>query len=153
LIIAISIDGVGEETAILITNKFNTVEKIKKVTIEKLENINGVGNVVAKSFYDWMNDKTHLEMFDALLKEVKIKKETVDKKYENKTFVLTGGMETLSRDEAKELIRNFGGSVSSSVSKKTDFVVAGKEAGSKLEKAKELGLKVLSEKEFLKLVK
>jgi DNA ligase (NAD+) len=153
LITAISIDGVGEETAILITKNFNTPEKLKKVKVEELESIGGVGDVVAKSFYDWMHNETHLEMFDALLKEVKIKKETGSNKFQNKTFVLTGTLESISRDDAKDMIRENGGNISSSVSKKTDFVVAGESAGSKLEKAKELGVKILNEEEFLKKVK
>jgi DNA ligase (NAD+) len=155
LITALSIDGVGEETAILISNKFGSIDKIKKAKIEELESINGVGDVVAKSIYDWMHDDTHLSMLNALMKQVKISSQqsAVSSQLINKIFVLTGTLESLSRDEAKEMIRNSGGNVSSSVSRKTDFVVAGAEAGTKLEKAEKLGVKVLDEKEFLKMIK
>lgn len=155
LITSLSIDGVGEETAILITNKFGSIEKIKKAKVQDFESIKGVGDVVAKSIFDWMHDENHLHMLDRLLEQVKIKREerrVKSKKLDGKTFVLTGTLPNLSRDEAKNMIRNLGGNVSSSVSNKTDFVVAGEEAGSKLQKAEGLGVKVLNEEEFLKLI-
>jgi DNA ligase (NAD+) len=103
-----------------------------------------------------MHDETHLEMLDALLGQVKVenpKPKKINSKIKDKVFVLTGTLENMSRDEAKELVRKSGGNISSSVSSKTDFVVVGVEAGSKLEKAEKLGVKILNEKEFLKMVR
>jgi DNA ligase (NAD+) len=155
-ITALSIDGVGEETAILIAKRFGSIEKIKSAKVEEMELIHGIGETVAKSVYDWFHDENHLHMLDNLLNQVKIiRQPTTDNRQllKDKVFVLTGGLETLSRDEAKKLIRDFGGEISSSVSKNTDFVVAGNDAGSKLDKARDLGVKILDEKEFLKIIK
>lgn len=156
LITALSIDGVGEETAILISEKFGSIEKIRKAKPADFEEINGVGDVVAESVFDWMRNDLHSEMLDALLSQVKIanpKSEIRNSKFKGQTFVLTGTLPNLSRDEAKEMIRKNGGNVSSTVSKKTDFVVAGGEAGSKLEKAEILGVEILDEEMFLKMIK
>jgi len=155
-ITALSIDGVGEETAILLTKKFDSIEKIKKAKVSEMEAIHGVGGVVARSVYDWMHNNIHLQMLDNLLAQIVVKSEKSEvksKKLEGKVFVLTGGLPTLSRDEAKKMIRDVGGNISTSVSSKTDFVVAGNDPGSKFDKAVELGVKILNEKEFLKLVK
>jgi DNA ligase (NAD+) len=155
-ITSLSINGVGEETAILICKKFNTIDKIKKAKIEELENIHGIGDVVARQIVDWFSDKIHLKMLDELVEQVQIIKETENlknEKFKDKVFVLTGGLPNLSRDEAKNMIREAGGNVSSSVSSNTDYVVAGSDAGSKLDKAKKLGVKIINELEFLKLFK
>lgn len=154
LITALSIDGVGEETAILIADKFKTIEKIKIAKIEDFESIKGIGEVASKSVYDWFHNKTHLKMLNNLLDQVNVinpKSEIKNPKIVGKVFVLTGTLPNLSRDEAKEMIRLNGGEVSSSVSSKTDFVVLGDGAGTKLEKAKNLKITILNEEEFLKL--
>lgn len=157
LLIGISIDNVGEETAILLANRFGSLEKIINASIEDLEFIDGIGEVVAESIYKWFRDKNNLEILSHLLKEIKIKEKDVvkneNKNISGKTFVLTGTLGSMSRDDAKNLIRKFGGSVSSSVSKATDYVVVGEDAGSKYEKAVELGVKILNEQEFSKLLK
>jgi DNA ligase (NAD+) len=155
LITALSIDGVGEETAILISNEFGSLDKIKKAKVEDFEKINGVGDVVAKSIYDWMHNETHLQMLDKLVEQVNINHQqvVVNTQLKDKVFVLTGTMENLGRDEVKQMIRNAGGNISSSVSKKTDYVVVGKDPGSKYDKAQELGINILTEEEFLKLIK
>jgi DNA ligase (NAD+) len=157
LLVGLSIDNVGEETAVLLAKHFDNLEKIVDAGIEELKFIDGIGEVVAESIYNWFRDKNNSEILNHLLKEIKIK-ETESVKFENKnisgkTFVLTGAMNSMSRDDAKNLIRKFGGSVSSSVSKSTDYVVAGEDAGSKYDKAVELGVKILNEEEFSKMLK
>jgi len=152
---SLSIPQVGEETAIDLSEYLKTPERLAVVSAEELEKLNGVGPIVARSVVDWFSDKENKKLFERLLKQVRIENSKL--KIENseisgKTFVLTGTLKFMSRDEAKEKIRSAGGKVSSSVSKNTDYVVAGSEAGDKLEKANELAIKVLSEKEFLNML-
>jgi DNA ligase (NAD+) len=157
LITALSIDHVGEETAYLLAGHFKTIEKIREASKEELEKINGVGPVVAESLSKWFANKANEKMLDRLLSHLKIEKAapvaaTGAAKLSGLTFVLTGTLSSLERNEAESKIRSLGGKVSSSVSKKTSYVVAGAEPGSKLEKANELGVKILSEQEFLKML-
>ena len=158
LIIGLSIQHVGEETARDIAGHFGSLEKIQQATQEELAGIDGVGDVVAESVYTWFRDKDNKKVLSKLLREVIVlktnsKSEIRNPKLEGKTFVLTGSLESMSRDEAKEAIRQAGGSVSSSVSKKTDYLVAGNDPGSKYDKAQELGVEILDEKSFEKLLK
>lgn len=157
LVTALSISQVGEETAVLLAQNFKTIDDIASAEEEELAQINGIGPVVAKAIHDWFRDKENKRLIGALKKHLNIGSEKASGSQKlplsGKTFVLTGGMESMSRDEAKEKIRQLGGSVSGSVSKNTDYVVAGEEAGSKLDKARELGVEVLSEEQFLKLIK
>ncbi len=155
-LVGLSIPQVGEETAIDIAEYFKTLEKLLEASIEELQAIEGVGDIVAASVYEWFRDKENKQLLKRLLKEVAIEApETVSPKQtklKGITFVLTGTLSTLSRDDAKEKLRMLGASVSGSVSKKTDYVVAGENAGSKYDTALELGVKVLTEEEFLKMV-
>jgi len=158
-ITGLSIPQVGEETAILLAQTFKTVDDIEKATVESLENIKGIGDVVARAIYDWFHLAANKKLIERLKKHIKIenpdfsaRRNLAELPLAGKTFVLTGTMASMSRDEAKEKLRKLGADVSGSVSKKTYAVVAGKEAGSKLDKAEEFGVKVMSEKEFLKLV-
>ena len=144
----------GEETARDIAGHFRTLEKVREASVEALEAIDGVGGIVANSVYDWFRDKEHTKTLEALLKEVTPEKGNAKEggALSGKTFVLTGTMEALSREEAEAKVRALGGKTSGSVSTKTDYVVLGENPGSKLDKAKQLGVVVLSEKDFLKLV-
>ncbi len=155
VITALSIPQVGEETAILLAQNFTTIDDVAAAGEEKLAEINGIGPIVAASIYGWFREKENKKLVSNLKKHIKIESEKVsgakNLPLAGKTFVLTGSLESLSRDEAKEKIRALGGSVSSSVSKNTSYVVAGGEAGSKLDKARQLGVKIISEQEFLKL--
>ena len=130
---------------------------LKVIEVEELERIKGVGPVVGKAITEWFADKNNRELVVRLLKHIHIDTiKIVDKTkmpLAGKTFVLTGTLSGMSRDEAKQKIRALGGNVGSAVSKSTDFVVAGENPGSKYEKAKELGVKILSEKEFMEIVK
>ena len=169
-IFSLGIRHVGEETAIALANylssvsedgdemkfhRLGSIEKLKKTTKEELERIPDVGPEVSESIYKWFRQKRNQKLIHDLLRVgVKILlPEKVSKKLIGKTFVLTGSLETMTRDEAKEKIRLLGGEISETVSKKTDYVILGKEPGSKFEKAKELGVKTISEKEFLNMLK
>ncbi len=157
LLVGLSIDNVGEETAVLLAKHFGSLEKIMQSDIEELKFIDGIGDVVAESIFKWFREKQNIENINNLLKQIQIKSndfnKTENKKIAGKTFVLTGTLNLMSRDDAKNIIRKFGGSVSSSVSKETDFVVAGDNPGSKYEKAVEIGIKILDEQEFSKMLK
>ena len=132
-LISLSIPQVGEETARDIAEHFRTLEKARAASVEELEALNGVGGIVAHSVYDWFRDKEHAKTLEALLKEVTPEKGKAKEggALSGKTFVLTGTMEGLSREEAEAKIRTLGGKTSGSVSAKTDYVVAGENPGSK----------------------
>jgi DNA ligase (NAD+) len=153
---ALGILHVGEETAIDLAAHFGTLEKMKKASFEEIDSIPNIGGAVAKSIYDHFRQSENLKFIDKLLKngvEIVISKSQIaNGKLQGKIFVVTGTLEALSRDEAKKKIRDLGGKVAESVSKNTDYVVVGENPGSKAEKAKELGVKILSEKEFRALL-
>lgn len=156
VIYGLGIRHVGERTAKLLAQALGSLEALMGSSLEELESINEVGPEVAKSIQNYFKDsKTHREVLE-LLKVLEIKKPTQkaagNTPLTGKTLVLTGTLPTLSRGEATQLIEKSGGKVSSSVSKKTDYVVAGAEAGSKLGRAQELGVNVIDEAELLKLV-
>lgn len=153
-LIGLSIGQVGEETARDLAAHFGTLERIERATIEELEAVNGVGGIVSQSIHDWFRDRENQRALKKLLKEVTVEKgkKKATGKLSGKTFVITGTLPTLSRDEAANLIRANGGEVSSSVSKKTSYVLAGMDPGSKLSKAEALGVSVISETDFLTLI-
>ncbi len=162
-IISLSIPHVGEETAYLLADERGSLDALMAASEDDLMKIDGVGDIVAHSIFTYFKDKTHKELIKKLLKRVEItslpakaglpsKGDLLTQRLGGKTFVLTGTLSSMDRDQAKEKIRSLGGSVSSSVSKETDFVVAGENAGSKLDKAEALGVKILSEEEFTKLI-
>jgi DNA ligase (NAD+) len=155
LLVGLSIPQVGEETAILLAQRFHTIEGLAEATFEDFEKVEGIGPIVAKALAEWFADKEHKKLLKRLKKVLVIEapKNTVRQTLSGKTFVLTGGLEAMSRDEAKERIRARGGDVSGSVSKKTDYVIAGESAGSKLDKARSLGITVLTEEEFLRMIR
>ncbi|MDO8510294.1 MAG: helix-hairpin-helix domain-containing protein, partial [bacterium] len=155
-ITALSIDHVGEETANDLAEHFTTLERLRATSLDELQSIEGVGDVVAESVYTWFRDKKHAASLLKLIRLVKIsphKKEKARALFAGKTFVLTGTLEAFSRDEAKEKIRALGGDISSSVSGNTDYVVVGENPGSKYDEARKLGATTLSEEEFLTLMR
>jgi DNA ligase (NAD+) len=157
LIISLSITNVGEETALLIAKNFQfPISNFQKIKKEELEKIEGIGPIVAQSIVDWFADKENIKILNKLLKQITItsgsKPETRNLKLDGKVFVLTGTLSGMTRDEAKDKIRALGGSVSSSVSKETDYVVAGENPGSKYDNALELDVKILNENEFANLL-
>lgn len=149
LIIGLSIPHVGEETALQLAARFKTMQSLAEAPAENLYAVEGIGEIVARSLVEWFAHKENKKIVKDLLQVVTIRKEAplsaVQKSVAGKTFVLTGTLGSLSRDEAKELIRKAGGNVSSSVSKETDYVVAGKSPGSKYEKAIALRIPILDE--------
>jgi len=159
-IFALGIRHIGEETAIDLANTFGSIDNLKKAGINDLLKNRDTGEIMAKSTYEWFRNKKNADLLDKL-KKVGIKilnpppspRLRRASKTQNKIFVLTGELETMARDEAKEKIRELGGDVAGSVSKNTDWVVAGSDPGSKYDKAQKLGVKVINEKEFLKLLK
>jgi DNA ligase (NAD+) len=151
---ALGIRHVGEETAVDLANYFGSLEKLREATLLELQSMPNVGGVMAESIYDWFRDKSNIGFLDRLLKHVTVIKPTIGKQpLRGLKFVLTGMLEAMTRDEAKEKIRALGGDVSSSVSKETNYVVAGREPGSKYDRAKRLGVKIIDEKEFLEMLK
>ncbi len=151
-IVALGIDEVGEETAILLAQEFESFEKLKNAKKENLENIDGVGEVMAQKIIEFFQNKHNEKIINNLLKEVnvlKFKKEKKNSVFDGKKVVLTGSLEKYSRDEAKEIIRKKGGKIVSTISKNTDYLLAGAKAGSKLAKAKDLGVQIINE-EWLK---
>ena len=152
---ALGILHVGEQTAQDIANHFGTLEKVMSASRADIEQIENIGPVVAESVYDFFSHKENQAFVTKLLAHgVVIEKAVVKRggKFTGQTFVLTGTLPTLSRDEAKKKIVALGGKVSSSVSKKTDYVLAGESAGSKYDDAEKLGVKIIDETQFLKMI-
>jgi DNA ligase (NAD+) len=155
LLYGLSIDHVGEETARLLSYHFKTIKKLRNASVEELAVVKGIGEVVAESVHDWFRDETKAGILDRLLSHLTIVQDEVPQsgKLAGKTFVLTGTLQSMSREEAEAKIRALGGTAGSSVSKKTSYVIAGENAGSKLDKARELSVEVLSENDFIKMVR
>lgn len=155
-IYSLGIRNVGEETSNDLSRDFGSIEKLKEAKIEDLEKTTDVGPVVAKSISDWFSTRSNLELLEKIRKvgiTIDNPKLGENNRLTGKVFVLTGTLETMEREEVKERIRKLGGEVSESVSRKTDFVVAGKEPGSKYRKAKELGIKIIDEEKFLEIIR
>jgi DNA ligase (NAD+) len=154
-IFALGIRHVGEHTAKLLANAFGSIENLENATEEELLSIREIGPQVARSITTFFHNPKNIEVIGRMLASgvrPTVEKKKVGGKFTGKTFVFTGTRPRFSRDEAKRLVENEGGHAAGSVSKKTDYVVAGEEAGSKLDKARELGVKVLSEEGFLEMV-
>lgn len=159
LLYGIDIRHVGERYAKILASNFRSMERIAAATVEELDDIPEIGLAVAASVNAWFNDSKNAELIERL-KDAGVVTEmdaastaALDERFVGKTFVLTGKLENYTRDEAAKLIEERGGRVSSSVSKKTDYVVAGEDAGSKLTKAETLGIAVLNETAFADMLK
>ena len=157
LIYALGIRNVGEETAQDLAERFGSLESLRSATREDLEKIEDIGPEVSQSIYEWFRDKDNIRFLEKL-KKVGVRIQEPSRKKKNlklngKVFVFTGSLESYSRNEAKEIVRSLGGKTSESVSGRTDFVVCGQDPGSKLERAKKLGVKVINEKQFLAMIK
>ena len=156
---ALGIRHVGEATARALAGYFGNLANLRQASEEQLLEVADIGPIVAASIKQFFSDERNLALVDKLLgvglhwPEHEMKEKPEELPFQNKKFVLTGTLPSLTRDAAAEIIRNLGGKVSSSVSRNTDYVLAGSEPGSKLAKAEELGVRVIDENEFLQLVK
>ena len=159
LVYGLGIRHVGERTAALLARHFRSLEALRTATVEQIDDIHEIGLTVAQSVRDWFDDEGNVALCERL-RERGVRTELAsggvgaqsDEAFAGKQFVLTGRLETMTRDEARALIEARGGRVTSTVSKKTDYVVAGEEAGSKLDKARALGLRVVNEEELRALL-
>jgi len=155
---ALGIKHVGEETAVRLADYFGTLDKFINAGEEDLEKVSDVGPQVSGAIVEFFTDKANIRVVEQLKKNgVTIQPQSVKKTasgpFANKIFVVTGTLPSLSREEAKEKIRSLGGHPAESVSRKTNYVLAGENPGSKYDKAKELGVKIIDEKEFLRMIK
>ncbi len=154
LIFALGIRHVGIHAAGILAERFKSIDKLKEATFEELASIEGIGPIMAKSIVNFFREKKNLEVLEKL-RRAGVKMEEEEKKegvLAGKTFVFTGALSKYSRHEAQEKVIALGGKVSSSVSRNTDYVVVGENPGSKYEKAKKLGIKIINEEEFLKMI-
>jgi DNA ligase (NAD+) len=159
LVYGLGIRHVGERTAGILARHFGSLDRLAAATVEELDDIHEIGLTMAQSIHDWFADAGNRELCERLkragvrttLDETSVPKPT-EQKFANKVFVLTGTLPGLTRDEARELIEAGGGRVTGSVSKKTDFVLAGADPGSKLDKANQLGVTVIDEAAFKKML-
>ena len=157
LITALGIRHVGSKASKLLAKKYKNIENLMNAKFDELSQINDIGEVMANSIIEFfMQDQTKdliSKLKTAGVNMQTLEEENLDNRFEEKVFVLTGSLESFTRKEAEDIIEKFGGKTSSSVSKKTDYVLAGEEAGSKLTKAQSLGVKIINEDEFKEMIK
>lgn len=156
LIFAFGIRHIGAKAGKLLADHFKNIDSIMSAEKQDILAIDGFGEVMADAVYDFFKSNGAVELVDALKKQgVNMNSKTVikDNRFEGKTFVLTGTLPNLKRSEASKIIESFGGKTSSSVSKKTDFVLSGEASGSKLDKANALGITIIDENEFMEMIK
>ena len=155
LLTAFTIKNVGKETAGVLASEFGTLDNLMNATIEDLSKVEGVGEIIAKDIFDFFRKPETIQMIEELRSlgvEPAPPVQNISDEFKGKTFVLTGTLQNMTRDEASEIIKQMGGKTSSSVSKNTSFVVAGESAGSKLDKAQKLGVIILTENDFLNMI-
>lgn len=149
-IFALGIDGIGKKTAKDIVKRFRTLENLKSASVDELSDVDGIGGILASNVYEFFHNDDNLSLIEKLLQSGIVFEETEKKSgvFEGMRVVLTGSLPTYRRSEAAKLIEDNGGEVASSVSKTVDIVLAGEDAGSKLEKAEKLGIKIIDEQQF-----
>ena len=157
VIAALGIRHVGVKGAKILAKKYKTMENLMKASFESLALVEDIGEITADSIYTFLKNDQTIDLINRLKKSgvnmKAIEDENADNRFEGKTFVLTGSLEKYTRQEASDIIEKFGGKVSGSVSKKTSYVLAGEEAGSKLTKAQKLEIDIISEEQFEEMVK
>jgi DNA ligase (NAD+) len=153
---ALGIRQVGEYVAKILAKKFGSIGKIEAASQEELTAIEGIGPIIAESLFKFFHEPHNLKVLRKLEQagvQPVVERREISAALEGKTFVFTGGLKNLSREKAKERVESLGGAAASSVSKKTDYVVAGEDPGSKYEKARSLGVAILDEEGFLNLIR
>ena len=157
LITGLGIRHIGAKSAKNLARKFRTMDNLMNASIEELSVQNDVGEITAKSIYEFFREDQSIDLINKLksagVNMESLEEENTDNRFEGKTFVLTGALSKYSRDEASDIIEKLGGKTSGSVSKKTSYVLAGEDAGSKLTKAQNLGVTVITEEEFEEMIK
>ena len=157
LICALGISNIGSKLAKVLAKKFKSIDNIADATIEDLNDINDIGEITADCIYDFFKQDQTIDLIERLKKANVntsfIEEGNTDERFDGKTFVLTGSLSKYTRQEASNIIERFGGKTSSSVSKKTDYLLAGEDAGSKLTKASQLGITIINEEEFENMIK
>ena len=157
LITGLGIRHIGAKSAKNLARKFRTMDSLMNASIEELSVQNDVGEITAKSIYEFFREEQSIDLINKLklagVNMESLEEENTDNRFEGKTFVLTGALSKYSRDEASDIIEKLGGKTSGSVSKKTSYVLAGEDAGSKLTKAQNLGVTVITEEEFEEMIK
>ena len=159
-IISLGMSHVGEQTAYDLAEKFGSLDKLRKVSEDELLGIKDIGPISSKSIYDWFRSDYNISFLGRILKHVTVEdfqspnagRRLAGTNLGGKKFIFTGSLSSMTRDEAKDMVRRLGGETTESVSRDTDYVVAGKEAGLKKEKALKLGVRILSEQEFLDMI-
>ena len=154
-ITAFTIRNVGKETAGVLASEFGTLENLKNASIEELSKVEGIGEIIAQDIFEFFRNPENIKMLEEL-KSLNVEPappiQNVSDKLKGKTFVLTGTLKNMTRDEASEKIKQLGGKTSSSVSKNTSYVIAGENAGAKLDKALKLNVIILTEDDFLEMI-
>ena len=157
LITALGIRHVGGKASKVLARKYKTMENLQNANFEQLSQINDIGEVMSNSIIEFFMQEQTKDLIEKLknagVNMNCLEEESDDKRFEGKTFVLTGSLELFTRKEAEDIIEKLGGKTSSSVSKKTDYVLAGEDAGSKLTKAQSLGINIISETDFKEMIK
>lgn len=157
LIFALGIEGVGSKMAKVLASQFSSIEKLSKATVEELDNIPDIAELTATDIVEYFSDEFNINQIEQLfavgVSPVKTNQQVVESVFTGKKIVLTGGLDNFSRNDATALIEKLGGICTSSVSKSTNIVLAGKDAGSKLVKAQELGIEIWSEQQFMQILK
>ena len=157
LITALGIRHVGVKASKLLSRKYRTIDNLMNATFEDLSMLNDIGPIVANSIREFFLEEQTIDLINRLkqagVNTESLEEESNDKRFEGKTFVLTGSLEDFTRGEASDIIEKLGGKTSGTVSKKTDYVLAGEEAGSKLAKAEKLGITILTEEQFKEMIK
>ena len=146
---------IGQASAQILAEHFDSLDALASAEKEKFEAIDQIGPIMAESVYEYFHDAANMSVIEELLAAGVTPEQTGKKhsgKMTGKTFVITGTLENFTRQQAEQAVRQAGGKTSSSVSKKTDFILVGKNSGSKLDKAQNFGIKIINEKEFLELL-
>ena len=156
LITALGIRHVGVKASKMLAKKYKTMDNLMQASYEELSMIDDIGPIVAGSIREFFQEEQTIDLINKLklagVNMDSLEEESEDNRFEGKTFVLTGSLEEFTRNEASEIIERLGGKTSGTVSKKTDYVLAGEEAGSKLTKAQNLGITVITEAEFKEMI-